>query len=57
MAMSMFRASLLLVLGACAPAWGQAAAAMDPQGVHVDAKGVLRSRTTDRIALPVTPVT
>ena len=29
------------------PAWGQAAAAYDPQGVHVDAKGVLRSRSTD----------
>jgi uncharacterized protein DUF1598 len=28
-------------------AWPQGAAAYDPQGVHVDAKGVLRSRTTD----------
>src|SRR5688572_25353210 len=45
--MDLRRAALLLLLGAAAPAWGQAAAAMDPQGVHVDAKGVLRSRTTD----------
>jgi uncharacterized protein DUF1598 len=45
MAMVMRRAALLLLLGA--PAWGQAAGAYDPQGVHVDAKGVLRSRTTD----------
>ena len=29
------------------PVWGQAAAAYDPQGVHVDAKGVLRSRSVD----------
>jgi hypothetical protein len=41
------RTALLLLLSAGAPAWGQGAAALDPQGVHVDAKGVLRSRTTD----------
>ena len=41
------RTALLLLLAASAPAWGQGAAALDPQGVHVDAKGVLRSRTTD----------
>ena len=35
------------LLAAAAPVWSQAAAAYDPQGVHVDAKGVLRSRTTD----------
>jgi hypothetical protein len=45
--MSMGRASLLLLLVAGIPAFGQGAAALDPQGVHVDAKGVLRSRTTD----------
>jgi len=38
---------ILLVLGAALPLWGQAAAAYDPQGVHVDAKGILRSRSVD----------
>ena len=42
----MCRTALLFLL-ASSSAIGQAAAAMDPQGVHVDAKGVLRSRTTD----------
>ncbi|MBI3855523.1 MAG: DUF1598 domain-containing protein [Planctomycetes bacterium] len=41
-------AAILILIGASLPAWGQgAAAAYDPQGVHVDARGVLRSRTTD----------
>jgi hypothetical protein len=44
--MVMCRTALLFLL-ASSSAIGQAAAAMDPQGVHVDAKGVLRSRTTD----------
>lgn len=39
------RAAILLAMAA--PAWGQAAAAYDPQGVHVDARGVLRSRSID----------
>ncbi len=38
---------LLAVLGIASPLFGQAAAAYDPQGVHVDAKGVLRSRSVD----------
>jgi hypothetical protein len=38
---------LLAVLGLASPLFGQAAAAYDPQGVHVDAKGVLRSRSVD----------
>ena len=41
------RLALALLLGGGGMAWGQAAAAYDPQGVHVDAKGVLRSRSTD----------
>jgi hypothetical protein len=41
------RAILVLMLAGTLPAWGQGAAAYDPQGVHVDARGVLRSRTTD----------
>jgi hypothetical protein len=45
--MPLRRAILVLLLARTAPAWGQAAAAYDPQGVHVDARGVLRSRTTD----------
>jgi hypothetical protein len=40
-------AVLVLMLAGSPPAWGQAAAAYDPQGVQVDARGVLRSRTTD----------
>jgi len=38
---------VLTALGIASPVWGQAAAAYDPQGVHVDAKGVLRSRSVD----------
>jgi hypothetical protein len=38
---------VLSALAAALPLWGQAAAAYDPQGVHVDAKGVLRSRSVD----------
>jgi hypothetical protein len=45
--MAMRQMALLLALAAGGPAWGQAAAAYDPQGVHVDANGVLRSRTTE----------
>ena len=40
-------AATLASLLAAGRAWPQAAAAYDPQGVHVDAKGVLRSRTVD----------
>jgi hypothetical protein len=43
----MSRWTVVLVFAAVSPVWGQAAAAYDPQGVHVDARGVLRSRTTD----------
>src|SRR6185503_13748042 len=39
--------AVLSALAAALPLWGQAAAAYDPQGVHVDAKGVLRSRSVD----------
>src|SRR6516165_6971484 len=46
-AMSMRQMALLLALAAGGPAWGQAAAAYDPQGVQVDANGVLRSRTSE----------
>jgi hypothetical protein len=45
--MSMRQMALLLALAAGGPAWGQAAAAYDPQGVQVDANGVLRSRTSE----------
>lgn len=44
------RAAWVVVLASLLGAgrsWSQAAAAYDPQGVHVDAKGVLRSRTVD----------
>jgi hypothetical protein len=37
----------LVLLAAASPLFSQAAAAYDPQGVHVDAKGVLRSRSVD----------
>ncbi len=40
-------AVLLAILGLVGRSWGQAAAAYDPQGVHLDAQGVLRSRTVD----------
>jgi hypothetical protein len=43
----MSRGWSLLFLLAASPAFGQAAAAYDPQGVHVDALGVLRSRSVD----------
>src|SRR5213078_2275758 len=42
--------ALAILAGAPVPKMregGQAAAAYDPQGVHVDAKGVLRSRSVD----------
>jgi hypothetical protein len=39
--------TVLILFAAGSPAFGQAAAAYDPQGVHVDARGVLRSRTVD----------
>ena len=45
--MSMRCAILVAMAAVAGPAFGQAAAAYDPQGVHVDAKGVLRSRTVD----------
>jgi hypothetical protein len=45
--MMMSRWTVVVIFAAVSPVWGQAAAAYDPQGVHVDARGVLRSRTTD----------
>jgi hypothetical protein len=45
--MMMSRWTVVLFFSSVSPVWGQAAAAYDPQGVHVDARGVLRSRTTD----------
>ncbi len=45
--MTMRRLAPLLLVATSRAAWGQAAAAYDPQGVHVDAAGVLRSRTVD----------
>ena len=42
----MFR-TLVAFLACAAPAWAQFAAGYDPVGVHVDAAGVLRSRSVD----------
>ena len=44
----MSRVLVAFLITCCARvAWAQGAAAYDPQGVHVDAEGVLRSKTVD----------